>query len=227
MSTARTGVYRQLFDSSNPLGIPDLLPEMLWRPVDRWQLTVCGYTPLSRERAGGTVFGYWTDDFRFECCWSKPISMLNKIHRASPQAMVEPDFSTYQNDPLVTQMHAVYKARWVARYWQEHGIAVVPNVQWSDFDSLRWSLLGIPERAPLIAIEGRPRQRKDFTDWARCVRHACAVLRPESVLLYGATAEMADCVPVPVICWTAASPRNRVPIRVALRTQCGRLAEHA
>ena len=224
MKTARQGVHRQVFDSSNGLGIPDLLPDMLWAPVDRWQLVVCGYTPLTADRAGGHVYGYWTDDFRFESTWSKPRTMLDKIHAAGPLAMIEPDFSTYADDPLVVQMHAVYRARWVSRYWQEHGIKVVPNIQWSDFDSLRWSLLGIPPNTPLIAIEGRPRQRKDFSEWSRCAREACEVLQPQCALLYGATAEMAATIPAPVIAWTSANPRARVPVRMACCTQSGRLA---
>jgi hypothetical protein len=127
VKTARQGVHRQVFDSSNGLGIPDLLPDMLWTPCDRWQLVVCGYTPLTADRAGGHVYGYWTDDFRFKSTWSKP-------------------------------------------------------------------------------------------------REACEVLQPQCVLLYGATAEMAATIPAPVICWTAANPRGRVPVRVADRIQSARQA---
>lgn len=94
----------------------------------------------------------------------------------------------------------------------------MPNIQWSDFDSLRWSLLGIPLNAPLIAIEGRPRQRKDFSEWSRCAREACDVLQPQCVLLYGATADMAATIPCPVICWTSANPRGRVPVRMRFDT---------
>lgn len=213
---SRGGVYRQQFATSNFLGIPDLLENRLWSPTERWQLTICGYTPLTRERSEGTVHGYWTDDFRFEATWNKPRTMLDKILNANVAAMVEPDFSTYSDDAIVCQMHAVYKARWVARFWQEYGVKVIPNIQWSNFESLRWSLLGIPLNAPIIAIEGRPRQRKDCSEWIRCAREACDVLQPKCVLLYGATAEMAEAIPGRVIAFTAASPRAHVPVRIPL-----------
>ena len=184
--------------------------------MDRWQLTVCGYTPLTNERASGSVYGYWTEDSRFEATWNKPRTILDKIHRADVAAMVEPDFSTYADDPLVFQMYSVYKARWVARYWQEFGVKVIPNLQWSTFESLKWTLFGIPMNAPIIAIEGRPQQRKDHSEWVRCARQACDVLQPKCVLLYGATAEMAAAIPGKVIAFTSANPRSHVPVRLQL-----------
>lgn len=159
MTLARTGVYRQRYQSSHPLGIPDLLPEMLWSPVEPLQLKICGYTPLRPDTAGGCVYAYWTDDFRFECLWNKPLTMLDKINRANVSAIVEPDFSLYDDDPMICQMMNVYKTRWVGRFLQEHGVAVIPSVSWSTVKSLSWSLIGIPKFAPVIAIEGRPRQR--------------------------------------------------------------------
>lgn len=213
MTTARTGVYRQIFESSNGFGIPDLLPDMLWEPTSPVQLVVCGYTPLSPDRAAGKLYGYWTEDFRFEALWNKPRTMLDKILRADVAAMVEPDFSVYTDDPFVLQIHNLYRARWVGRYWQEFGVKVVPNVTWSTPDSLDWALLGIPLDAPLIAIEGRPRQRKNWDEWASVVSEVCERLQPRRVLLYGCSAEMAASVPANIIAFSAASPRRQVPIQ--------------
>lgn len=192
-----------------------MLQDRIWRPTAQFQLTVCGYTPMTENRAGRTVFGYWTDDFRFAATWAKPKLMLDKILAANLLAIVEPDHSVYDDDPLIEQMHAIYRARWTARFWQEHGISVIPNITWSTPESLDWSLCGIPDRPPIVAIEGRPRQRRDGL-WQEVAREACRRLQPKCVLLYGATAEMAAAIPGKVIAFTSASPRSHVPVRMQL-----------
>jgi hypothetical protein len=221
---SRNGVYRTVFESSNELGIPDLLPDKLYSDSDQIELAVCGFSKLSSCEVKGKVFGYWTDDFRFEACWNKPRTMLDKILLASPAAMVEPDFSTLDSDPFVLQLQAVYKSRWVGRYWQEYGINIIPNIQWSTLSSLSWSLVGIPRSPPMIAIEGRQRQRKDFSRWLQCVNTVCEILSPQTILLYGATKEMAEGVKADVLVFSAATPRNKQPLlmqRKAYKTPCG------
>ena len=113
-------------------------------------------------------------------------------------------------------MHAVYRTRWTGRFWQQFGLKVIPNVSWSDERSLDWSLLGIPFRPSVIAIEGRPRQRRDGC-WQSIAREVCRRLEPQTVLLYGATEEMASAIPCPVIAFAAASPRRgQFPRRLQL-----------
>jgi hypothetical protein len=187
---------------------------MIWRPSAEPELRICGYTPLSADRAGGCVYGFWTDDFRFSSTWTKPLTMLDKILNAKLAAIVEPDHSTYEEDPLVEQLHAVYRTRWTGRFWQEHGLKVIPNVSWSDEASLEWSLLGIPFRPACIAIEGRPRQRRDGR-WSHVVQEVCRRLEPQTVLLYGASAEEADRLPCRCLAFTAASPRTHIPARLS------------
>jgi hypothetical protein len=140
--------------------------------------------------------------------------MLDKIHQANVAAMVEPDFSLYDDDPLICQMMSVYKTRWVGRFLEEHGVAVIPSVSWSTVKSLSWSLIGIPKFAPLIAIEGRPRQRRDWNPWRRIVDRIIDRLQPISVLIYGATLDMIAGIDCKVIAFTSANPRSRIPQRI-------------
>lgn len=213
MSTYRLGAYRQKFSSENFLGIPDLLTGALWKPKEAFNLRVCGYTPLNK--AEGCVFAYWTEDFRFHATWTKPLTVLKKLVQAHVIAVVEPDHSTYTDDPLIEQMHAVYRSRWTGRFWQEYGLQVVPNVAWSTPQSLEFTLLGIPHRPPMIAIEGRPKSR-DVSEWKSIAAEVCRRLQPQSVLLYGATAEMAASIPCRVIAFEAASPRRgSIPVRLS------------
>jgi hypothetical protein len=187
---------------------------MIWRPVEPVQLKICGYSRLNRESAGGCVYGYWTDDFRFECLWNKPLTMLDKIHLSRVAAIIEPDFSLYDDDPLICQMHNVYRTRWVGRFLQENGISVIPSVSWSTDKSLEWSLIGIPTGAPVIAIEGRPRQRRDWRPWRRIVDMVLDRLQPLSVLIYGATLDMIAGIDCKVIAFTSANPRSKIPQRI-------------
>lgn len=207
----RCGVYRQTFASSNILGIPDLIPELCWNPAPDVSLRVCGFNPLSASR--GHVYAFWTEDFRFSSTWSKPLTMLDKIRRAEPAAMVEPDHSCNLEFPLCEQFHAIYRTRWTGRFWQEYGIPIIPNVTWSNWDSLEFSLLGIPRGVPVIAIEGRTRQRQNG-DWFRVATEVCRRMEPDRVLLYGVDRATAERFPVPVLAFSAANPRCKTPQRI-------------
>ena len=47
-----------------------------------------------------------------------------------------PDFSVYINFPIVLQAYSVFKSRVLAAYYSSRGITVIPNVTWSDKESL-------------------------------------------------------------------------------------------
>lgn len=188
---SRLGVNRKVWEGSGPLGIPSLLPSLL---VRSWEETDSLFVWNTGPIPSGKTACFWVDDFRFESCWTKPTLVLHKLKEAGIRSCVEPDYSLYPEDPLVLRQHNLYKARWVARYWQEWGIPVIPNLSWGTLDDLSWSLDGIPSPCPLLACECRPRFRKVdelISALTICIRR----LRPRKVLLYGAKASLLPLLP--------------------------------
>ena len=192
-----------IFHSSNKWGIPDLLedqlcetiPEMTW---DRSDETVTPYSwfcqsarPYPEQREGG-VLGFFTDDYRFECYWNNKTKYLEKLIDEEWEGVCSPDFSIHMDDPFVLQLYSIYRSRWLARFWQEAGIKIIPTIQGMSFDdsSNDWVLQTLPERVPVAAIQCRTVVRdissKKF--WGiihRWIKNIVSIAKPKVLLIYG------------------------------------------
>src|SRR5262249_52802901 len=103
------------------------------------------------------------------------------------RAVTEPDFSLWTDAPLVEQLWNVYRIRTLGRLYQEHGLAVLPNLTWSDEQSFEFCFSGIPRHAPVVATEcrtpgGNDEDRRAFLcGLAEAVRQT----RPQHIVIYG------------------------------------------
>jgi hypothetical protein len=84
---------------------------------------------------------FFLDDYRFESLWTRPLTGLERVRRF--RATLAPDFSLYRDWPLVAQLWNTYRARVVARSWQDQGVIVVPVVNWAGPSSWGWCFDGI------------------------------------------------------------------------------------
>lgn len=95
------------------------------------------------------TWSFYTDDYKFTALWSDPRPVI----RSGCAAVIEPNFSIYDDSPLAVALWALYRKRWLARYWQEHGIDI-----WVDLNaSLRfkaYTLLGVPKGWRWFATRG-------------------------------------------------------------------------
>lgn len=170
-----------LFPSSNAYGIPDLLYQ------DFVPLDLIPYgTEVRRGYAQtkGKTVHFFLDDYRFESLWDKPIKTLNPIIKQG-QAL-SPDFSLYVDYPIALQIFNVYRNRWLARYWQEQGVQVIPTVTWSDYKSYDFAFLGIPKHSPVaISTVGIARNKNDKLTFLKGLSRMIEVLEPKRIILYG------------------------------------------
>lgn len=197
-----------LFDTDNPWGIPDLLPDMLsttiptstWNrepdtiAADAWYCYSAGPNtfPSPKEREGG-VLGFFTEDFRFEMCWNDTPTFTARLIDQDWGGVCLPDFSTWANWPFPTRLHNIYRSRWCGRYWQEAGVPVIPIIQ-----SLGETpgLLNIEEVAPLpavipvAAIQVRTAEKSATDYWvgvANLIKGVIAESKIETLVIYGGT----------------------------------------
>ncbi len=85
---------------------------------------------------------FFLDDYRFERVWNRPsvyVPMLSQF-----RVVLTPDFSLYTDWPFSVNLWNTYRSRWLGRYWQEHGIIVVPTVGWAGESSFSFCFQGIP-----------------------------------------------------------------------------------
>ena len=200
---------RRRFASTNSWGIPDLLPERLAGVVPSLANPFLVYrtSKLTRARAVGGILSFFIDDYRFACAWSYPDRMVRALADLDLAAVCEPDFSVWADDPLAEQMYAVYRSRWVARYWQACGLDVIPSLNWSDSRSFAWAWAGVPVGVPVAAVESRScgANRREFNAGLAA---ACEAVRPENLIIYGVGRDWVE-IPRGVAAWWVMPATNR------------------
>lgn len=186
-----------IFPSSNVWGIPDLLPEMLSNQIPNTvfarqeaidpgnTLYVHGSAKFDPSAKAG-VLAFYVDDWRFESVWLDAVKMVEGFKAFGWSSIVSPDFSVWRDDPMVMQAWNIYRSRWVARYWQEAGLKVIPSLNWADERSYSFAHVGIPKGCPVVSVQCRTtRSRKGKEHFGKGLSHAITELELLNVLVYG------------------------------------------
>lgn len=188
------------FPGNNKWNIPEIrsdmlatiVPNVVWdekAPIDPDSHTLVMYgwgripddIPLQNH-----VLAFWVEDYRFEVVWAEAVRMVKRFMKQKWGAIVAPDFSVWSGDPLALQCYNVYRNHWVARYWQEAGLRVIPNIGWSDERSREFSVAGIPKRPPVVGLQCRTSGGKErHTSHAIGTAWAIEQVQPEQVIVYG------------------------------------------
>lgn len=120
------------------LEIPTLKLESTKRaPKLNAPVVVWGSVPRSTRGVGTWIF--YTDDYRFEALWSNP----DRLVRQRSAAAFEVNYSVFDASPSAVAVWAVYRKRWLARYWQRAGLRVWVDLCFSHRHS-SIALLGVP-----------------------------------------------------------------------------------
>tara|TARA_Y100000401_G_scaffold78552_1_gene64131 strand:+ start:1789 stop:3081 length:1293 start_codon:yes stop_codon:yes gene_type:complete len=192
-----------IFHSDNEWGIPDLLeegltelvPEGTWDRSEDSNLASSWYCqsarPFPKDREGG-ILGFFTEDYRFETYWNNKTSNLHRLASEEWGGVCTPDFSVYSDQPFAVQLHNVYRSRWLARFWQEAGIPILPTIQGMSYDktSHDWILETLPLRPPVIALQCRTITRRSsskryWTEFHQLIEDTVRILQPKVLVLYG------------------------------------------
>jgi hypothetical protein len=136
-----------------------------------------------------TILAFYVDDYRFDRWFTEPKKYVSKALAAGIPMAISPNYSLWELDPAAVHIWATYRSRWVARYMQEAGIRIIPDVNWASEDSFEFCLAGIPKHAPCISIQVQT-FNKAYGGWEtreirRGVEFAIRELEPQKLLLYG------------------------------------------
>lgn len=110
------GVPDTLWPTDNEYGIPLL---DIHRQADAYDQPIETWGAKARSKRAG-IYHFYTEDMRFRAIWYEP----DKLIIAGCVAVVEPNFSVYENAPMAVAIWNTYKKRWLARYWQSKGVRV-------------------------------------------------------------------------------------------------------
>ncbi len=134
-----------------------------------------------------TIVGFYTDDKRFEFTWTTPARGAARFINAGVQAVVAPNFSLWSELSDAVHIYQIYRTRWVARYWQEAGLKVIPDVDWGRPSDWEFCFEGIPKKPPVVAVQvqagrGTAYQIKLARDGIEEMRRR---VDPQGIIFYG------------------------------------------
>ena len=138
---------------------------------------------LKEKNPENIGFHFFLHDYQFERVWKYPDRYTECLSKFA--FVLSPDFSPYADMPKALQIYNIYRNKWCGRYWQEHGIKVIPTFTMGDLGTFEICCDGIPKHST-IAIstmgEGRWGNFEGlYSMWDMMLR----VLEPETILLYG------------------------------------------
>lgn len=132
----------------------------------------------------GTGVHFFLYDDQFERVWNAPDKYLKYLSRYD--CVLSPDFSLYTDFPLAVSIFNHYRKHWLAAYWQECGITVIPTIRWMWPDSYDWCFDGEPKNS-IVAVSNikhvrNKKWKKMFDDG---YNEMLKRLNPSKILFYG------------------------------------------
>lgn len=170
-----------MFDGVGEYDMPRMYPVHI---DDLKDIPLQGFNYALKEKNPENIgVHFFLHDYQFERVWKYPDRYTECLSKFA--FVLSPDFSPYADIPKSLKIFNVYRKMWCGRYWQEHGMKVIPTITWGNDEDLNWCLDGVPKYST-IAIstmgEGRWGNFKALkSNWDYIMEE----LQPETVLLYG------------------------------------------
>lgn len=143
-----------------------------------------------KERKYKTV-EFFQADYLFERIWTYLDKYTNYL--SDFKAVLQPDFSLYTDMPLPLQLYNHYRKQFIAKYYQEHGIKVIPVACWSDERSYDFCFEGIPKNSLIcVSSVGIVRNKKERGLFVKGYKKMIEVLKPSQILWYGRELDCID-----------------------------------
>lgn len=155
---------------TNPLQYPGLLNTITELPDKFYRFGT----------ESGRPFHCFVDDWRIEAIWRHSHKMVDRVITSG--YVVAPDFTVESNAPSIHALYQVWRSRVIARWWSDHGLYVIPVLQWSrpDINHLLFAGLHCCE---VVAV--RSPSKGYEAEWEQCAKQFLAVYVPKLVLHFG------------------------------------------
>lgn len=197
------------FHSSEPFDFPDLVPDKIaevpkkviaWTsdlvevPDDTFLLYLWAtgsmrvLKSLDRRKL---IIAFYVGDERLERFWADPAGTTQQLLDIHPYALIGMNYSAYYGMPQALRLYNIYRSRWLARYWQEAGLFVIPDISGAP-DDLGFCFGGLPKGLNGISIQAHVKYKNKEQEFAKreMIMQAIRRLDPKRVLFYGAVEDM-------------------------------------
>lgn len=161
--------------------IPEIAPVYELPEIKEW----IGFNyVLSDDNPEGKAVHFFIDDYQFERVWNNPNRYVDKLRQYA--VVCSPDFSPYGDMPLATQIFNHYRKHWVAKYFQDRGVNIIPTIRSStDERSLEFYLDGEPKEGIVIISSMWTNTEETLEIFKKEYKKMYDTLKPKKVFLYG------------------------------------------
>lgn len=128
---------------------------------------------------------FYIDDKKFECFYNEPSKYVLFLKSKNINTIIMPNYSTYIHMPKVMRLFNLYKSRYVARFFQEAGFFVIPDVPLATSE-LDYVLDSIPLFCPSLAFQFNVASKTiDFQQQKiDNLRYVVDKIKPKKILVY-------------------------------------------
>jgi flagellar motor protein MotB len=133
---------------------------------------------------------FYTDDFHFEPIYNDPAKNTKKILNLGIQYCFMPNYTIHAEMPVALWVYAAYRSFYVARYFQEAGLMVIPDIQTGMDDAvLDLTLSGIPQGCGVVATQAQMSKgdKNAIRKKARLLKEAEDRIGFKNIIVYGHT----------------------------------------
>lgn len=127
---------------------------------------------------------FFIDDYQFVRLWNNPplyFPILSKF-----KYIMSPDFSLFTDMPVAMQIYNHYRKHWIAKYYENFGIKIIPTISWSDENSYSWCFDGEPRNSVVaISTVGIMKRKESQELFFKGYSKMKEILNPSKILCYG------------------------------------------
>lgn len=172
-------IQKRLYDGAGEYDIPVIEPTH----YEKCEWIGFNYANSCKAPESKGVY-FFLDDYQFNRVWNSPDTYLRMLSRF--KYVCSPDFSLFRDFPKALQVYNHYRKHWLAAYWQENGINVIPTVCWSTPDNFEWSFDGEPTHGCVaVSAIGTQMRWADRELFMEGYNEMLKRLEPETILFYG------------------------------------------
>ena len=147
-------------------------------------------TDLKKTNWPGAFVHSFKDDYKFDTrngVWYGTGGLI-KAAKEKQMGILTPDLSTYSDSHPEICRWNLFRSRLIGYEAEAEGVPVVATIMWWDDESVDFALNGLyPGRVYAVSTIDAARSREDKETFGKRIRHVCSVLKPLTLLVYGAT----------------------------------------
>lgn len=150
-----------------------------------------GLIPFSRIKKS-EEYEKWIHFYEYdqiiERLWNYPYKYLPYLKKF--KGVILPDFSLFEDMPLLMQMYNILRSRMVGNWLQNNGVNVIVNMRYGDHRTYKICCIGAPKNSTIaIGTHGSMKSRESREILEKGLLFIFNNLQPNTLIVYGTASE--------------------------------------